>query len=57
MAFLQRNTTILSSGSPSSPYIITLNKPSGTVEGDMMVAWICGDTATRRNVTAPSGGV
>lgn len=55
MAFLQRNTTIFSSTSPSSPYIITLNKPSGTVEGDMIVAWICGDTSFRRNVTTPSG--
>jgi len=54
MAFLQRNTTI-SSGRTYSPYNMVLNKPSGTVEGDMMVAWICGDTSTRRNVTAPSG--
>ena len=54
MAFLQRNTTIFSGGL-SSPYNMVLNKPSGTVEGDMMVAWVCGDSSARKNVTPPSG--
>jgi len=54
MAFLQRNTTIFS-GAISYPYNMVLNKPSGTVEGDMMVAWVCGDSTGRKNVTPPSG--
>lgn len=57
MAFLQRNTTIFS-GTISSPTVtknMVLNKPSGTVEGDMMVAWVCGDSSIRRNITPPSG--
>ena len=52
MAFLQRNTTILS-GNGADP--LTAQKPSGTIEGDMMVAWICGGSNTRRNITPPSG--
>lgn len=55
MAFAERDTTVFSSTTIPSPYIITLNKPSGTVEGDLIVAWICADTAGRRNVTTPSG--
>ena len=55
MAFLQRNTTINTASSLLSPFRFTLNKPSGTVEGDMMVCWICTDTSARRNVTTPSG--
>jgi len=55
MAFLQRNTTILSLPSGSSPYIRTVTKPSGTVEGDIMVGWFCGDSSTRRDMTPPSG--
>ena len=54
MAFLQRNTTIFSGLIPY-PYNLVLNKPSGTVEGDMMVAWVCGDSSGRRNVTAEVG--
>lgn len=52
MAFLQRNTTIYA-GSNYNP--LTVQKPSGTAEGDMMVAWLCGDSATRKNITPPSG--
>ena len=55
MAFLQRNTTIFSGPIPGSVENLVLNKPSGTVEGDMMIAWVCGDSSTRRNVTTPSG--
>ena len=51
MAFLQRNTTIYNSFNTD----VICNKPSGTIEGDMMVAWICGDSSIRRNVTPPSG--
>ena len=52
MAFLQRNTTIYS-GTNYNP--LTVQKPSGTAEGDMMVAWLCGDSSNRRDVTTPSG--
>lgn len=51
MAFLQRNTTIYN----GTFFNVICNKPSGTIEGDLMVAWICGDSAFRRNVTPPSG--
>lgn len=51
MAFLQRNTTILS----GQLQTLNISKPSGTAAGDMMVAWLCGDSAARRNVTTPSG--
>ena len=52
MAFAERGTTVYA-GSNYNP--LTVQKPSGTIEGDMMVAWLCGDSATRKNVTTPSG--
>ena len=52
MAFAERGTTVYA-GSDYNP--LTVQKPSGTTEGDLMVAWLCGDSANRKNITTPSG--
>ena len=52
MAFAERGTTVYA-GNDYNP--LTVQKPSGTLEGDMMVAWLCGDSSNRKNITPPSG--
>ena len=55
MALLLRGTTEFGTNTGLFQGSPTGAKPSGTVEGDLIVIWMSGDTSTRPSVTWPSG--
>jgi len=55
MALLLRGTTKFGTNASLFQGSPTGAKPSGTVEGDLIVIWMSGDTSTRPSVTWPSG--
>jgi len=55
MALVLRGTTIFGTSTGFFQGSPTGAKPSGTVEGDLIVIWMSGDTPSRPGVTWPSG--
>src|SRR5512136_24601 len=55
MAFAARTETYVELSSLSSPYDITVNKPTGTVDGDILFALICWYGAGVTIDSVPSG--
>ena len=55
MALVLRGTTKFGTNTGFFQGSPTGAKPSGTVEGDLIVIWMSGDTASRPSVTWPSG--
>lgn len=55
MALVLRGTTKFGTNTGLFQGSPTGAKPSGTVEGDLIVIWMSGDTASRPSVTWPSG--
>ena len=55
MALVLRGTTIFGTSTGFFQGSPTGAKPSGTVEGDLIVIWFSGDTPSRPGVTWPSG--
>jgi len=55
MALVLRGTTKFGTNTGLFQGSPTGAKPSGTVEGDLIVIWFSGDTSTRPDVTWPSG--
>ena len=55
MALVLRGTTEFGTNASFFQGSPTGAKPSGTVEGDLIVIWFSGDTSTRPSVTWPSG--
>jgi len=55
MAYVLRGTTKFGTNTGLFQGSPTGAKPSGTVEGDLIVIWMSGDTASRPSVSWPSG--